>query len=174
MELELEKVKKKWKNSDGAKFTEEEVFNWVSASINNPEYECQVIVGTDSHMAGRSFRFITVVCVYKVGKGGNYYYYEDYEPRENYLQGQKGRKVKGNQKLRMFNEVERSIAIADRLLEICEVVPVIHIDASPAGRHEFTSEFSDQLQGYANSCGYECVLKPDSFVANTVADKHSK
>jgi len=163
-----------WKNSDGTRFSEQHVLDWVSATKNDPENEYQVIVGTDSHMAGRSFRFITVVCVYRVGKGGNYYYLENYEPRENYLGNNRGKKVKGNQKMRMFTEVERSIAMADKLLEFCSVIPVIHIDASPADRHEFTSEFSDQLQGYATACGYECVLKPYSFVANAVADKHTK
>ena len=167
-------MKKLWKNADGARFSEEEVVDWVSKSQKDLETTCEVIVGTDSHMAGRSFRFITVVCVYRVGKGGNYYYLESYEPRENYLQGQKGRKVKGNQKLRMFTEVERSVAMAEKLLEFCGVVPTIHIDASPNDRKEFTSEFSDQLAGYVTGCGYECVLKPDSYVANAVADNHTK
>ena len=115
-----------------------------------------------------------MICVYKVGKGGNYYYLENYEPRENYLQGAKGKKVKGNQKMRMFNEVERSVEMAEKLFEQCGMVPIVHIDASPSHRHEFTSEFSEQLKGYVTACGYECVLKPDSFVANAVADKHTK
>ena len=164
-----------WKNSEGQRFTEAHVFDWVSNIKNDPGTEYQVIVGTDSHMAGRSFRFITVICVYRVGKGGNYYYLESYEPRENYLgNGPRGKKVKGNQKMRMFNEVERSVTMAEKLLELCSVIPIVHIDASPSDRKEFTSEFSEQLKGYVTACGYECVLKPDSFVANAVADKHTK
>lgn len=163
-----------WKDSDGRKFSQEFVFDWVNKTKLDRENEYQVIVGTDSHMHGKFFRFITVICVYRVGKGGNYYYLENYEPRERYVQGQRGRKVKGNQKMRMFNEVERSVAMAETLLDMTGIVPVVHIDASPSHRHEFTSEFSDQLKGYVTGCGYECVLKPDSFVANAVADKHTK
>lgn len=175
MEPTVQEEPMSWKNSDGKRFTEGSVFDWVSNIKNDVANEYQVIVGTDSHMAGKSFRFITVVCVYRVGKGGNYYYLESYEPRENYLgNSPRGKKVKGNQKMRMFNEVERSVAMAEKLLEKCGVVPVVHIDASPSHRHEFTSEFSEQLKGYVTASGYECVLKPDSFVANCVADKHTK
>jgi predicted RNase H-related nuclease YkuK (DUF458 family) len=74
----------------------------------------------------------------------------------------------------MFNEVERSVAMAEKILDVCGVIPVVHIDASPSHRHEFTSEFSEHLKGYVTASGYECVLKPDSFVANAVADKHTK
>jgi predicted RNase H-related nuclease YkuK (DUF458 family) len=175
METVTEATPTPWKNSDGKRFTEAHVFDWVSKTKNDPENEYQVIVGTDSHMSGRSFRFITVICVYRVGKGGNYYYLENYEPRENYLgNAPRGRKTKGNQKMRMFNEVERSVAMAEKLLETCGVIPVVHIDASPSHRQEFTSEFSEQLKGYVTACGYECELKPDSWVANAVADKHTK
>lgn len=163
-----------WKNSDGKRFAQEHVFNWVASTKLDRENDYQVIVGTDSHMHGRQFRFITVVCVYRVGKGGNYYYLETYEPRDNYVQAARGKKVKGNQKLRMFNEVVKSVELATSLFDQTGVLPVVHIDASPSHRKEFTSEFSDQLKGYVANNGFECVLKPDSFVANTVADKHTK
>lgn len=170
----METEKAIWKNADGKLATETEVFDWISRSRMDFENEYQIIVGTDSHMTGRHFRFITVVCLYRVGKGGNYFYLESYEPRDNYLHGQRGKKAKGNQKLRMFNEVERSVTLAEKLLETCGVIPVIHIDASPSNKKEFTSEFSEQLKGYVTASGYECMLKPSSWVANAVADKHSK
>lgn len=163
-----------WKNSDGKRFSDEHVFGWVGQTQYDRENEYQIIVGTDSHMAGRTFRFITVICVYRVGKGGNYYYTEEYEPRERYVIGVRGKKVKGNQKMRMFNEVERSVEMANKLFDSTGVLPVVHVDASPSHRKEFTSEFSEQLKGYVVASGYECVLKPDSFVANAIADKHTK
>lgn len=164
-----------WKNYDGNKFAESHVLDWVRKTQLDHEHEYQIIVGTDSHMQGRAFRFITVICVYRVGKGGNYFYLETYEPRENYIAGNiRGKKVKGNQKMRMFNEVEKSIEIAELLVDQTSVIPVVHIDASPSSGKEFTSAFSDQLKGYVTGQGFECVLKPDSFVANAVADKHTK
>jgi len=163
-----------WQNSDGQRFSQEHVFTWVNRTKLDRENDCQVIVGTDSHMHGRICRFITVICVYRVGKGGYYYYLETYEPREKYIQAGRGKKVKGNQKLRMFTEVERSVSIAETLFDQTGVIPVVHIDASPSTMQEFTSEFSDRLKGYVMAMGFECVLKPNSFVANAVADKHSK
>lgn len=164
-----------WKNSDGKRFSDEHVFGWVENTQLDRESEFQVFVGTDSHRNGRFFKFITVICVYRVGKGGNYFYTEEWEPRERYVLGNvRGKKTKGNQKMRMFNEVERSVEMANRLFEATGVLPVVHVDASPSHRQEFTSEFSEQLKGYVIGSGFECVLKPDSFVANAIADKHSK
>ena len=163
-----------WKNSDGKRFTEKFVFDWVRETTLDIENEYQVVVGTDSHMHGIQFKFISVVCVYRVGKGGNYYYLESFEPRERYVQGPRGKKVKGNQKMRMFNEVEKSISLADSLFEETGVLPMVHIDASPSDRQEFTSAFSDQLQGYVIAAGYECRIKPKSWAANCIADRHSK
>lgn len=163
-----------WRNSEGKKFDQDHVFDWVSTTKLDRESEYQVIVGTDSHMHGRQFRFISVICVYRVGKGGNYYYLESYEPRERYVQPGHGKRVKGNQKMRMFNEVERSIDLATSLFDATGVLPVVHVDASPSTMKEFTSEFSDQLSGYVVANGFTCVLKPTSFVANCIADRHTK
>lgn len=67
-----------------------------------------------------------------------------------------------------------SIEVADFIVDKTGLIPEIHIDASPKGAGEFTSAFSDSLKGYAVSAGYECRLKPDSPIANAVADRHSK
>lgn len=163
-----------WRNADGQKFSEEHVFDWVRKIQFDRDNEYQVIVGTDSHMHGQQFRFITVICVYRVGKGGNFYYHESYEPRTNYIQGAKGKKVKGNQKMRMFNEVERSVVVAEKLFDSTGVLPIVHIDASPPHKKEFTSDFSEQLKGYVVASGYECALKPMSWCANAVADRFTK
>ena len=164
-----------WKDSEGRRFSDEHVLGWVNKTRWDKDHEYQVIVGTDSHMHGRTFRFITVACVYKVGKGGNYFYVETYEPRESYTGNQKGNKrIKGNQKMRMFTEVAKSLEIAEFLVERASVIPVVHIDASPSTLKHFTSSFSDQLKGYVMAAGFECVLKPESYVANAVADKHTK
>lgn len=128
--------------------------------------EIEVGIGTDSQIIGRNFRFVTVVCIYKKGKGGFYYYRPESLPREKYNVS--------NQKLRMFDEVAKSIELSLKLKEETGVSPVIHIDASPTASDEFTSAFSDQLRGYAQSCGFKALIKPDSYVASGIADSHSK
>ena len=80
-----------------------------------------------------------------------------------------------NQKMRMFEEVTKSIQLAVKMQELKGITPQVHIDASPeTNTKSFTSKFSEQLRGYVVSSGFECMLKPDSYAANTIADKHTK
>ena len=154
-----------WLCPEGKKLDDEAILNWLNQAKLDKDNEYELIVGTDSHLHGREFRFISVVCLYKKGKGGYYYYTTSYQPRQNY---------KGNQKARMFHEVSLSVDLANWLLDTAEMIPSIHIDASPKGSGHFTAAFSDQLRGVVLSHGFECELKPTSWVANAVADKHSK
>jgi uncharacterized protein len=154
---------------DTEKLTTEEVFAYVKAETlraRNEVYTTEVGIGTDSQMIGRNFRFVSVICLYRKGKGGFYFYRPESIPREKYQAK--------NQKLRMFDEVAKSIELSVALQEQTGIVASIHIDASPLGKGEFTSAFSDQLKGYVQSCGYACLLKPDSYVSSGLADQHSK
>lgn len=153
------------------RMTTEEVFDYVrneheKAAGGLNAVEIEVGIGTDSQVNGRNFRFVTVLCLYKKGKGGFYFYRPESLPREKY-------DIK-NQKLRMFDEVSKSIELSLKLKEETGIDPVIHIDASPSKKDEFTSSFSDQLKGYAQACGFEALIKPDSYVASGIADSHSK
>lgn len=163
-----------WKNADGKRTTAAEMLEWITAANADKDNSYELIVGSDSQMRGRQFCFITVVCLVKIGKGGNYRYNEHFVPRTTFVQAGKGKRVKGNQKLRMYAEVERSITVAMDIFEKTGLLPVVHIDASTRDKKEFTSEFSDELAGMVKACGFECVLKPESFVANAVADRHTK
>lgn len=164
-----------WRNADGRRVSEQSVFEWITNALADKENTFELIVGSDSQRLGKKIRFITVVAIYKVGKGGNYFFFDEYEPSENY-QGvsQKNKKSKGNQKLRMFAEVERSIKVAELVFEKFNVVPEVHIDASTPQKKEFTSQFSEELTGYVKSSGFESKLKPESWVANAVANRHTK
>lgn len=152
------------------KLTSEEVFKLIRAYTrdpNFPDYEYVVAVGTDSQMIGHAFQFISVISVHRVGKGGLYFYHKEFVPRAKF--------PVGVQKMRMFDEVTRSCMIALALQETAKVTPEIHIDASPSHKkEEFTAKFSDQLKGFAQSMGFECMLKPESYVAHAIADKHTK
>lgn len=154
---------------DNEKFTTEEVFAYVKGEVarsRNEVYTVEVGIGTDSQMIGRFFRFVTVVCIYRKGKGGFYFYRPESIPRTNY----KDKPAK----MRMFDEVAKSIELSLALQEATGVVPAIHIDASPHSKGEFTSAFSEQLKGYVTSCGFNCLLKPDSYISSGIADSHSK
>ena len=79
-----------------------------------------------------------------------------------------------NERTELFHETTLAIEIASQIEEKTGRKPIVHIDASPANAGELTSMFSDQLKGYVTASGFECILKPFSFVASGVANKHSK
>lgn len=143
----------------------EEVFVRVMTKVNNPNTNTHIMVGTDSHSYGTSYHFVTVICVWDEGKGGTYYYKSALEPRKTF---------QGSQKMRLQDEVTKSLTIAFEIEAKLGIKPEVHIDASPSSKKEFSSSFSDYLKGYVLSSGFEAILKPDSFCANAVADRHTR
>ena len=49
----------------------------------------------------------------------------------------------------------------------------IHVDAGNSEKGK-TRELIPELVGWIRACGYDCSVKPDSFVASTIADRLSK
>jgi predicted RNase H-related nuclease YkuK (DUF458 family) len=154
-----------WK-SPGAKnrFHMDDVVEHIRRLRFNPDYE--IAVGTDSQHRGKYLYYITVICLWNRGKGGTYYYKSEYIKRQNF--------GGSNQKMRMFDEVAKTLEVANYITEKTGIKPICHIDASLPIKKEYTSSFSEQLKGYVISSGYDCVLKPESYVANCIADRHTK
>jgi uncharacterized protein len=134
---------------------------------SNDDQDFTIAVGTDSQIIGSRFCFVSVISVHKKGKGGTYYFKQELSSPSKHMIS--------NQKMRMFEEVTKSLEIAMAMRELKGIEPQIHIDASPeANTKSFTSKFSEQLKGYVVSSGFQCLLKPDSYAANAIADKHTK
>jgi len=47
----------------------------------------------------------------------------------------------------------------------------IHIDAGLNGP---SSQWVDEISGWVKACGFLCVIKPDSYMASTIANRLSK
>lgn len=152
-------------NDHSKTYSTEEVFEAVRLRVANPDTQTHVMVGTDSHTFGSFYHFITVVCAWNEGKGGTYFYRSAMEPRKTFA---------GSQKLRLQDEVTKSLAVAFELETSLGIKPEVHIDASPPTSKEFSATFSENLRGYVLSSGYEAILKPESFVSNCIADKHTR
>jgi len=125
----------------------------------------QVIVGTDSHVRKNQCTFTTTIVLLGAEnqKGGLYFY--------------KKEKYDGHNRIinRILKEVEKSVNLAVKITELCPTTNMeIHIDVSPEGQGEKTSSMARMLMGYARGSGFKCKIKPDSFAASTVADKHTK
>jgi len=155
---------------ESKKYTMDEIGDFLRAYVRDYRFkdcEYDIAIGTDSQMVGHAFQFISVISVHRIGKGGLYFYHKEFVPRATF--------PIENQKMRMFDEVARSISLGLHFREIQKLEPQLHIDASPSHKaQEFTAKFSDQLKGYVQSCGFECMLKPESYVAHAIADKHTK
>jgi predicted RNase H-related nuclease YkuK (DUF458 family) len=166
--VEQNKEDRTWRVPGSKKrHTLEEVYNIVRDYSRVVGFEYDIGVGTDSQMIGHAFQFISVISAHRVGKGGLYFYEKSFVPRAKF--------PVGNQKMRMFHEVARSIELAVNMQEAVNIKPTVHIDASPPAKEkEFTSKFSEQLRGYVQSCDFKCMLKPESYVAHAIADRHTK
>lgn len=165
-------LKRKWTQPDKGKINYNDVISWIKTKLNNDEKDSSLyhlIVGTDSQKRSNKVRFVTIIALYKEGKGGMYFYTSHLLPKE--LFG----KTK-HDKSRIYQEVEYSIETANQLMTDIgdQIIPSIHIDASPKHKKEYTSDISDNLMSLICSYGFEPCIKPFSFAASSIANKHSK
>lgn len=129
-----------------------------------------LIIGTDSqnHKETKVVSVIAIVCE---GHGGIFFYSKKLYP------------LIKNIKEKLQFETGQSLLIATNLLDelaqpryqkfLNEVPLTIHIDAgnSPKGK---TAGLINGLIGWVEATGLKCEVKPDSFVASSIADRISK
>lgn len=129
-----------------------------------------LIIGTDSQNR-HDTKIVTVITIVCEGHGGIFFFRKKYMPLIDSIR----------EKLEV--ETGDSLVVATQLLEELErpqykefidnVPLTIHIDAglSPRGK---TAGLVDGLIGWVRATGLQCEIKPDSFVASTIADRISK
>ena len=139
----------------------------------NPDCEHNLIIGSDSQSHGNkdtvTTKYVLVVAVHNVGKGGIFFYHTWNEP------------IAQSIRQKLTNETQLSLLCAEALLDELEKSAddfdyttlnfSIHVDA---GRDGASKELIPELVGWVRSEGWYCETKPDSFVASTIADKISK
>jgi uncharacterized protein len=158
----------KWVEADqhGIFYTLKDIFDIIEKRMKmHPETQTRVMIGTDSHGIQNMFHFVTVLGVWNVGKGGTYFHFSRFEPKKQYH---------GVEKLRLQNEVNKSLEIAFAIEEKFKIKPEIHIDISTEEKENFSSSMCELLKGYVLSSGYQPILKPDGFIASAIADKHTR
>ncbi len=131
----------------------------------------QVIVGTDSQNFSDT-KIVNVIAIICEGHGGIYFYQISHIDRINDV------------RQKLYTETGMSLDIADALLKIIEfdkrydslyekAIFTIHVDAGKSENGK-TKDLIPAIVGWIKSQGYECEVKPDSFVASTIADRISK
>ena len=161
--------------------TENAKFNWEGIVINfddlvkklvlyvkaKPEREYKIVVGTDSR-ADRKTNFITAVAIVRVGNGGQYFWTRSEEVQTPTMRE------------RIFKEAMYSIALAqelksrlkDKLGEeyFWDGKISVHLDVGENGP---TKDLIDGGVGMVKGYGFEAVIKPYSFGAFVLADRHT-
>lgn len=135
-------------------------------------FECpiHIIVGTDSQNFSDT-KMVIAIAVTCEGHGGIYFSEVTRKPRIQDV------------RLKLHTETNESLRVATELVNILEQEKYqelflnttfsIHIDAGKSDKGK-TKELIPELIGWIKSCGYECEIKPNSFVASSIADKISK
>ncbi len=129
--------------------------------------EYKITVGSDSPGVLNPF-FVTAITILKVGNGGIYFWTKTEKVLCHNLQD------------RIYKEAMQSITLTQELKSrlkdelgedfFWDDKIKVHIDV---GRNGKTKDFVDGVVGMVKGYGLEAVIKPDSFCACVVADKHT-
>jgi predicted RNase H-related nuclease YkuK (DUF458 family) len=136
----------------------------------NPMDEYQVVVGTDSQNFDKT-KIVVVIALIRKSKGGIFFYDVTRVNRIN------------NVKQKLMTETSISLDYATKLMEAFEchydetgfdyakLHFSIHVDAGFNGP---TKEVIPEIVGWIKACGWDVHVKPESYVASSIADKISK
>ncbi|HHU93191.1 MAG TPA: hypothetical protein GXZ20_08685 [Halanaerobiaceae bacterium] len=145
-----------------------EVFETILKYINmEPGGKYRLIIGSDSQARQEDIVFVTAIIIYRIGRGGRFFYRKEIEH------------ITLSMKQRIFYEVSRSLEVASfltglfasetNLMEDLEVE--IHLDVGEKGP---TKAIIKEVVGMVVGSGYEAHIKPEAYAAFTVADKFTK
>jgi len=132
--------------------------------VRASEYQFKIIIGTDSQVSKETC-FVTAVVIHRVGKGARYYYRK-----------RSHRKIKSLRQ-RIFYEAALSLEVASHLTLLLaekgyeDLDMEIHLDVGHKGQ---TKDMIQELVGMVVGNGFDAKIKPDSYGASKVADKHTK
>ena len=135
------------------------------------ESQMQIIIGTDSQNFDKT-KVVSVVAVICEGHGGIFFYEITHQPLIRDVRTKLH--VETNDSLRVAESLVETMENDKKFEEMYLSCPIaIHVDAGNS-RNGKTRELIPELVGWIKACGYDCSVKPDSFVASTIADRLSK
>lgn len=145
--------------------SKDEVINIIYNYIKeDSSCEYNVIIGSDSQNHGDKTKTISVISVYKISKGGIFFWEE------------KLSKTIDNIVNKIYFETQRSLELTEELIPKLNDLGIkfnfgIHVDI---GNNGPTKALIPEIVGWIKSIGYNVEIKPDSFVSSTIADRISK
>lgn len=136
----------------------------VSFVMEDETSKYAVVVGTDSEQRQNNADFVSVVTVHRVGKHGRYFW-KRMPPIRAF-----------DHHDRMLKEAVFSLDLAQRVVaELRDRIPErlynfeIHLDI---GHNGPTKTMISEIVGMITGNGFVARIKPESYAANKVADRH--
>ncbi len=125
----------------------------------------KIIVGTDSVKLGYNFIFTSAICVLNT---------EFYDRRYFYIREKIKDDIYLDLSRRLLKETEDSIEIALDIKNKFNAANIeIHADVNESSKH-LSSRYKNMIKGYISGCGFKVKTKPQSFVASSIADLHTR
>ncbi len=152
-------------SSSGMKLTVPEVVTEIIAFMGADLLrKYRVTIGTDSQLlASKSADFVSAVVVHRIGNGGRYFYRRFELGKFHTLRD------------RMIREAMISLDVAQGILAELKKFPLpefefeIHADIGMNGP---TKAVIQEIVGMIRANNFEVRIKPDSYAATNVADRH--
>lgn len=130
----------------------------------DPNSNYKIIVGTDSEAKTGIVDFVSAVIVHRIGKGGIYFWQKQTLAHQNSMQQ------------RLTQETQFSLELAWKIRDsfqqngLAAYEPEVHIDVGLDG---ISRDMVKWVTGMILGSGFVYKIKPESFAASTVADRHT-
>lgn len=148
----------------------EQIAGIIRDRVIDQSGEYNVMIGTDSQNFDKT-KMVLVIALHHVGRGGIFFYEIQHVHKITNI-GQK-----------LIYETNLSLDLASKLVSEFEKLKVngfdysryinigIHVDAGVNGP---SKQVIPEIVGWIKSCGYEAIVKPNSYAASSIANKYSK
>jgi predicted RNase H-related nuclease YkuK (DUF458 family) len=170
-------LEKEFRTGDGKRVNYAEMVAIIANYIKqNPEADYEITVGTDSQNHDKT-KMVEVIAVCRVGNGGIFFYRVEFMDKIMDL------------RQKIYEETSRSLENAHGLLDeiYLQIVEsdedfdleklnihfVVHCDIGRS-RKSKTRVLVQEIMGWVEAEGFECVIKPDSYTTSGIANKFSK
>ena len=124
----------------------------------------EIIVGTDSQkQKGNAYDFVSALIIHHIGSGGIYFWRREFIDRIIPL------------KERIYHEAIMSMQTSENFISFFKVNGIskydiqIHVDI---GKNGDTRVMINEVTGMVRSNGYDVKIKPYSYGASKIADRH--
>jgi len=152
-----------WKTGSKENIKLNDIFNILEKAAKTKNHK--IIVGSDSVKLGYDFVFTKAICILDSDYYDRRYFYLRIKVKDDsYLDLSK----------RLLKETTDSIDLALKIQEKISSANIeIHADVNSNSIHK-SSKYKNMIVGYVSGCGFDCKIKPDSFVASGIADCHTR